>query len=107
MRSPAQTNGPAPAESVGFEVDKLNAAHVADYMAHYLQTYRETLGPDLFGTRGVSGILTDSFEAGPQNWTDDMPGEFRRRRGYDPLPWLPALDRPDRRQRGGERPVPV
>jgi hypothetical protein len=26
-----------------------------------------------------------------QNWTEEMLGEFRRRRGYDPLPYLPAL----------------
>jgi hypothetical protein len=26
-----------------------------------------------------------------QNWTEDMIGEFRTRRGYDPTPYLPAL----------------
>lgn len=85
------TNGPAPAESVGYEVDKLDAAYVGDYMSHYLQLYRDMLGPELLGTRGVSMVLTDSIEAGPQNWTDAMIAEFRRRRGYDPTRWLPAL----------------
>jgi hypothetical protein len=33
----------------------------------------------------------DSWEAGLQNWTEDMLKEFRARRGYDPAPYLPAL----------------
>ena len=36
-------------------------------------------------------VLLDSWEAGMQNWTDDMIAEFRARRGYDPTPYLPAL----------------
>jgi hypothetical protein len=35
--------------------------------------------------------LLDSWEAGTQNWTDEMIGEFKKRRGYDPKPYLPAL----------------
>src|SRR5436305_3445640 len=33
----------------------------------------------------------DSWEAGMQNWTDDMIVEFKNRRGYDPTPYLPDL----------------
>jgi hypothetical protein len=36
-------------------------------------------------------MITDSWEAGVQNWTDDMIQEFTKRRGYDPRPWLPVL----------------
>jgi hypothetical protein len=43
------------------------------------------------GKRGLQYIVTDSWEAGVANWTDDMIGEFTKRRGYDPRPWLPAL----------------
>ena len=35
--------------------------------------------------------MTDSWEAGSQNWTDDMIAQFMARRGYDPMPWLPVL----------------
>ena len=49
------------------------------------------LGPSLFGARGVSATLSDSIEAGAQNWTDDILEQFTRRRGYDPTPFLPAL----------------
>jgi hypothetical protein len=33
----------------------------------------------------------DSYEAGPQNWTDDMLAQFKKRRGYDASAWLPVL----------------
>lgn len=84
-------NAPAPAEATGYEVDKLDAGAVADYMARYLETYRTALPPELIGARGVTTMLNDSIEAGAQNWTPALIGEFRSRRGYDPTPWLPAL----------------
>jgi hypothetical protein len=36
-------------------------------------------------------FFIDSWEAGGQNWTEEMPAEFKRRRGYDPRPYLPVL----------------
>ena len=33
----------------------------------------------------------DSWELGQPTWTPNMREEFQRRRGYDPLPYLPAL----------------
>ena len=59
-------------------------------MDHYLDMYQQTLGP-LMGKRGLQYVITDSWEAGVQNWTDDMIAEFTRRRGYDPRPWMPVL----------------
>ena len=35
-------------------------------------------------------IHIDSWEMGAQNWTAAFRDEFRRRRGYDPWPYLPA-----------------
>ena len=43
------------------------------------------------GKRGIRYVITDSWEAGSQNWTDDMIAQFKKRRGYDPLPWMPVL----------------
>ncbi len=84
-------NGPAPEEATGLEVDKLSAPRVAAYLDHYLGLYRKVLGDKAFGPGGLTSLLSDSIEAGPQNWTETLPAEFTRRRGYDPLPWLPAL----------------
>ena len=84
------TNHPAPPEGTGFEVDKLNPEHVKSYMTTYLDNYQSAVGP-LMGKRGLQFLISDSWEAGAQNWTENMLAEFARRRGYDPHPWLPAL----------------
>jgi hypothetical protein len=84
-------NGPAPVEATGLEADKLNAGDVSQYLEIYLGMYRQVRGGAKLGDAGISAILSDSIEAGPQNWTDDMLAQFKQRRGYDPTPWLPAL----------------
>jgi hypothetical protein len=84
-------NGPAPAEATGLEVDKLNREYVKNYVDGYLKMYADTVGPENMGKNGISYLLTDSIEVGPQNWTDNILEEFKQRRGYDPRPWLPAL----------------
>lgn len=86
-----KTNHPAPAEATGLEVDKLDGAAVERYLRHYLEMYKEAAGSDLVGKRGVRALLTDSTEVGSFNWTPRMVEHFRRLRGYDPSPWLPAL----------------
>jgi hypothetical protein len=84
------TNGPASPEATGLEVDKLSAKHVKSYFINYLDQYKSATN-GLMGERGLQYVITDSWEAGTQNWTDDMLAEFRKRRGYDMLPWLPVL----------------
>ena len=84
------TNHPASPEGTGLEVDKLSATHVRDYMTHYLDLYERAAG-GLMGRRGLTQLISDSYEAGAANWTEELLAEFRRRRGYDPVPWLPAL----------------
>jgi alpha-L-rhamnosidase/F5/8 type C domain len=84
------TNHPASPEGTGLEVDKLSRGDVKEYMNTYLDNYKGAVGP-LMGKRGLQYVISDSWEAGTANWTDDMIAEFTRRRGYDPRPWLPAL----------------
>lgn len=84
-------NAPAPVDATGLEVDKLDAGLVTEYFEHYLGFFEDALGTEFLGTRGVSALLSDSIESGPQNWTASMRTEFTRRRGYDLLPWLPAV----------------
>ena len=84
------TNHPASPEGTGFEVDKLNPEHVKAYMDAYLDNYKSAVGP-LMGARGLGFLISDSWEAGAQNWTERMIQEFTTRRGYDPHPWLPVL----------------
>jgi alpha-L-rhamnosidase len=85
------TNHPATQEATGLEVDKLNAKYVKNYMDRYLDSYKETVGADFMGKRGIRYVISDSWEAGAQNWTDNIIADFTRLRGYDPHPWLPIL----------------
>jgi hypothetical protein len=84
-------NGPASAEATGLEVDKLNPKRVAAYMDTYLGMFESAIGKELMGKRGLQYVLNDSYEAGYQNWTDDILEQFKTRRGYDPTPYLPTL----------------
>jgi hypothetical protein len=83
-------NSPASPEATGLEVDKLSRPYVKAYFDNYLGQYKDAVGA-LMGKRGLQYVITDSWEAGVQNWTDDMIAEFAKRRGYDMRPWLPVL----------------
>lgn len=84
-----EKNHPASPEATGYEVDKLSAQHVHDYVKTYVDMVSGALGP-YFG-KSFRYFLMDSWEAGVENWTDDMISEFQKRRGYDPTPYLPVL----------------
>jgi len=85
------TNHPATAEATGLEVDKLDRRFVKKYFDTYLDSYKETVGPEFMGKKGIRYVINDSWEAGSQNWTDNMVAQFTKRRGYSPLPWMPVL----------------
>ncbi|RIV84131.1 hypothetical protein D2V17_11975 [Aurantiacibacter xanthus] len=85
-----QTNGPAEPEATGLEVDKLDASAVHEYITTLLALYRDNANVAL-GEGGINALLTDSWEAGVQNWTPRILSDFERLRGYDPQPWLPVL----------------
>jgi hypothetical protein len=85
------TNHPATAEATGLEVDKMDRRYVKDYFEKYLDSYKQTVGPELIGKQGIHYVINDSWEAGSQNWTDNMIAQFKKLRGYDPTPWLPVL----------------
>jgi hypothetical protein len=82
-------NRPAVPAGLGYEVDKLSRTHTESYLGGYTDPLAQALGP-LYG-KSLRYVLLDSWEAGMQNWTDEMIGEFRKRRGYDPTPYLPVL----------------
>ncbi len=84
------TNHPASPEATGLEVDKLNADHVKAYLTNYLDQYKDATG-GLMGEKGLQYIITDSWEAGAQNWTDSLMIDFKNLSGYDMLPWVPVL----------------
>ncbi|HWQ52495.1 MAG TPA: glycosyl hydrolase [Bryobacteraceae bacterium] len=79
----------APVGAMGLECDKLSKAaldvHFENMMAKLIADQKA------LGVNSLRYVHTDSWEAGSQNWTLHMREEFRTRRGYDPLPFLPAL----------------
>ncbi|MBN2314668.1 MAG: hypothetical protein JXM79_12125 [Sedimentisphaerales bacterium] len=82
-------NRPATPAGLGYEVDKLSAEYIESYYHGYFDPIANTLGP-LFG-KSLRYVLMDSWEAGMQNWTDEIISEFQKRRGYDPTGYLPVL----------------
>ena len=84
-------NHPAPASGMGLECDKFSQAaatfHFEHLMGKIVQQNRALTGQD----KTLVGVHIDSWENGAQNWTPLMREEFRKRRGYDIVPFLPAL----------------
>jgi hypothetical protein len=84
-------NRPAPPDATGLEVDKLDPDRVRNYVNTYLDQFLSVVPEEFVGEHGLSGFLTDSYEAGYQTWTETILAQFAARRGYDARPWLPAL----------------
>lgn len=70
----------------GFVLDHLN--HIAT--SNYLNKVGDRL-MQAFGSQPPYAIFCDSLEVYNQDWTGDFLEEFRKRRGYDLKPYLPAL----------------
>jgi hypothetical protein len=83
-------NHPASPEATGLEIDKLDKEVWQRYYTTYLNMYKEAAN-GLIGQRGIQYLLTDSYESGASTWTANMAEEFKLRRGYDLMPWMPAL----------------
>lgn len=83
--------GPAPATpgGEGLECDKLDRqgvdAHFDAYIAKILENAGSATG------KSLTTVFIDSYESGDQNWSVSFREEFKKRRGYDPVPWLVTL----------------
>lgn len=80
---------PATPEGEGPECDKLDKRGIRAHFDHVMKRMIQLAGPEAGKT--FHTFFVDSWEAGGQNWTQTMPEEFKRRRGYDITPYLPAL----------------
>ena len=76
-------------EMFGLECDKMNPEAVAFHLDKVLGDMKKYVGEQV--GRGLKFVLLDSYEAGVPTWTPNMREEFKTRRGYDPLPYLPIL----------------
>lgn len=84
----AQAHPEEPA-GVGLEVDKLDKSALDIHFDHMTKVMVETMG-SLTG-KSFTTLLIDSYEVGDQNWTARFGEEFKRRTGYDLIPYLPMF----------------
>jgi hypothetical protein len=79
---------PLPDDIIGksLEVDKMNAELSQFHWKKILDPLKENLGEHL--GQSFKHLLIDSYEADFQNWTPGFREEFKRRKGYDPIPWV-------------------
>ncbi|MDR3708470.1 MAG: glycosyl hydrolase [Capsulimonadaceae bacterium] len=82
-------NHPASKYGIGLECDKLSKIALEHHFAGLFDRVMAT-GATVPG-RPLQWSLIDSYEVGPQNWTDNFPGEFKARTGYAITPWLVTL----------------
>jgi hypothetical protein len=83
---------PAPVPGLGLECDKLDAAAFDAHYDAFVGALLREIGPRRTdGRAGWTTLHIDSWEMGAQNWTGAFREEFRKRRGYDLLPFLPAV----------------
>lgn len=73
----------------GRVLDYLSEKHFNRYWDTHVEPLLQMIGNKAGKT--LRYLQTDSFEAGGLNWTDGLEDEFRKRRGYDPMPYLPIL----------------
>ena len=81
---------PIPEDVVNaLEVDKMDAADSRFHFEQVIDPLKQHLGP-LIGTT-FTHLTLDSYEAGLQNWSPSFREEFKKRKGYDPVPWLVSM----------------
>ncbi len=73
----------------GFALDVLDAGALNRYLDAVVEPLIADAGPYVGST--LKYLHTDSWEVEPVNWTPSFPAEFRKRRGYDMLPWMPVM----------------
>jgi hypothetical protein len=79
-------------------VDHWSVPAVRRYLEHMSSGLAPALGGRLGEKLGgpLRASFVDSLELDHADWTDDLPAEFARRRGYELAPYLPfVLDRDD------------
>ncbi len=88
----ATTNARVSTSSAGWNgpvIDYLSEQAFNRYWSHVVEPLLEKAGP-LVGTT-LTHLETDSWECGGMNWTPDLPAQFKKYRGYDPIPYLPVI----------------
>jgi hypothetical protein len=73
----------------GLAIDYLDRGAFDTYWDHTVAPLLDVARPYLKTT--LVNLATDSWEVGGTNWTERFAAEFRKRRGYDPIRYLPIV----------------
>jgi hypothetical protein len=95
MRFGKRNNGavtrPAPEPGLGFECDKFDTVAFDAHFDQFVGRLIHKVEPRIKARHaGWTMLHMDSWEMSSQNWTGNFREEFKRRRSYDPLSYLPA-----------------
>ena len=95
MRFGKRNNGavtrPAPQPGLGFECDKFDTVSFDSHYDAFVGKLLKKVSPQKKKSGGGwTMIHIDSWEMGAQNWSPGFRDEFIKRRGYDPVPFLPV-----------------
>ncbi|RYX80646.1 hypothetical protein EON83_27615 [bacterium] len=82
-------NHPAPAAGRGLECDKMSKSALDTHWNGFMGKVLSDVGP--LAGKALDSALIDSYEVGNQDWTPGFQLEFRKRRGYDPIKYLPTF----------------
>ena len=74
--------------ATGPVLNHYNKEAVKKYLNNMSGSIQDKLGPV---SQYIRSFFTDSMELEGSNWCSDMATEFKKRRGYDILPWLPFV----------------
>jgi hypothetical protein len=74
----------------GLECDKFSETAVQKQFDNWFEAVFEKTDNEL-AHRVLKYMHIDSWECGSQNWSSRFSTEFKQRRGYDLMPWLPLL----------------
>jgi hypothetical protein len=89
MVTTGKKNHPAPPEGKGLECDKMSKEHIRSHFHGMFDDLLAEMTPE--ERKVLKGVTIDSYEVGPQNWTDGFDKTFAEHNGYDPIPMLPVL----------------
>jgi len=73
----------------GYALDPFDATAFKRYWVAVVDPLIDDAGP--LAGKTLKYLHTDSWEVEVANWTPTLRAEFKKRRGYDMLPWMPVI----------------
>lgn len=84
-----ETVAAAPDSGSGLDCDKFSKDALDVHFNAFIDPLLDILRP--WCGKALKAFVIDSWEAGKQNWTDDLPEYFKKKRGYDIVSYMLAV----------------